>query len=252
MNYAKSRYTFDPKSTAPFKLSRSKIDLFLKCPRCFYLDRRYGIGQPFGAPFTLNLAVDGLLKKEFDVHRAAGSRHPLMDSYGLKAKPFDHPNIGSWRENFEGIRFHHQPTNFTVFGAIDDIWENEKGELHIVDYKATAKDGEVSLDADWQISYKRQAEVYQWLFRRNGFPVSNTAYFVYVNGRKDAVAFDARLEFDVSLLPYEGDDAWVEPTLERIVTTLKSDTLPPHSPDCDYCLYLQELDKVGEVALPKG
>ena len=40
-------------------------------------------------------------------------------------------------------------------------------ELIIVDYKATAKNGEVNLDADWQIGYKRQMEIYQWLFRQN-------------------------------------------------------------------------------------
>ncbi len=47
-----------------FKLSRSKIDLFLECPRCFYLGNRLGVSRPPGFPFTLNSAVDALLKKE--------------------------------------------------------------------------------------------------------------------------------------------------------------------------------------------
>ncbi len=51
---------FDPKSTAPYKLSRSKIDLFMECPQCFYLDRRLGVGRPPGFPFNLNSAVDTL------------------------------------------------------------------------------------------------------------------------------------------------------------------------------------------------
>jgi len=251
MFYQKSKYTYQPDSRQPFKLSRSKIDAFLKCPRCFYLDRRFGIGQPPGFPFTLNSAVDALLKKEFDAHRAAATQHPLMEHYGVNAKPFDHPNMNTWRENFEGIRYHHQPTNFIVFGAIDDIWINSQGELHIVDYKATAKEGEISLNADWQISYKRQAEVYQWLFRRNDFKVSSIAYFVYVNGRKDLEAFDAKLEFDVHLLPYEGNDSWVEPTLMKIKQTLDSETIPPHSDECEYCAYLKELEKVREIDVLK-
>jgi hypothetical protein len=57
---------FNPESKEPFELSRSKIDLFLECARCFYLDRRLGIGRPDSFPFTLNNAVDALLKKEFD------------------------------------------------------------------------------------------------------------------------------------------------------------------------------------------
>ncbi len=60
---------FNTKSIEAFPLSRSKIDLFLQCPRCIYLDRKLGISQPSGAPFTLNNAVDVLLKKEFDTHR---------------------------------------------------------------------------------------------------------------------------------------------------------------------------------------
>lgn len=38
-NSNRTKNLFDPKSKTPFKLSRSKIDLFLNCPRYFYLDR---------------------------------------------------------------------------------------------------------------------------------------------------------------------------------------------------------------------
>src|SRR3989339_1664927 len=71
-------------SQEPFRLSRSKIDLFIKCPRCFYLDRKLGVGQPPGYPFSLNSAVDKLLKKEFDIHRANNTSHPLMRQYDKK------------------------------------------------------------------------------------------------------------------------------------------------------------------------
>jgi|GEM_PF-3123723 len=83
----RTRNLYDPKSSELFRISRSKIDLFIKCPRCFYLDRRLGIGQPPGYPFSLNSAVDTLLKKEFDMHRAKGTAHPLMKAYGLDAVP---------------------------------------------------------------------------------------------------------------------------------------------------------------------
>jgi hypothetical protein len=69
---------FNPVADTPFKVSRSGIESFVQCPRCFILDRVDGIRQPSGAPFTLNSLVDTLLKKEFDLHRAAGTPHPLM------------------------------------------------------------------------------------------------------------------------------------------------------------------------------
>jgi ATP-dependent exoDNAse (exonuclease V) beta subunit len=67
---------------------------------------------------------------------------------------------------------------------VDDLWQSPNGEIIVVDYKSTSKDGEVGLDAEWQGGYKRQMEIYQWLLRSNGFNVSNTGYFVYCNGKR--------------------------------------------------------------------
>ena len=229
---------FDPKSREPFKVSRSKIDLFMNCPLCFYLDCRLGVARPPGFPFALNSAVDALLKKEFDIHRAKARPHPLMHAYGLKdVIPYAHENMDIWRSNFKGITFLHSATNLLVTGAIDDVWINEKGEVIIVDYKSTSKEEKVSLDKEWQIGYKRQMEVYQWLFRQNGFKVSSTGYFVYCNGKTDRAAFDAKLEFDIDLIPYTGDDSWVEKALADIKDCLMSNTTPKPAKACDYCAY---------------
>lgn len=237
-NPKRARNLFEPKSAQPFRLSRSKIDLFLNCPRCFYLDRRLGVAQPPGYPFSLNSAVDKLLKKEFDVHRAQGTAHPLMKSYNIEAVPLDHPRLDEWRDALSGgIQYLQPETNLLITGGVDDVWVNSRGEFIIVDYKATAKDGEVNLDADWQIGYKRQVEIYQWLFRRNDFKVSDTAYFVYCNGNTDAEAFDAKLEFDISILAYPGNDNWVETVVQDLHKCLMSPLIPESGEDCDYCKY---------------
>ncbi|MDP3988810.1 MAG: PD-(D/E)XK nuclease family protein [bacterium] len=236
-NGKRTRNIYKPGQTTAFRLSRSRIENYMRCARCFYIDRRLGVDQPPGFPFNLNNAVDTLLKKEFDVHRVAKSAHPLFEHYGIKAVPFVHPQMNEWRENFKGVRTVHVPTNFEITGAVDDLWQLEDGSLAVVDYKSTSKEGEVSLDAPWQDGYKRQMEIYQWLLRQNGFDVSDTGYFVYVNGRTDLEAFDAKLEFDVKILSYSGSDAWIEGVLEEIKETLESDEMPPESSDCDYCLY---------------
>lgn len=221
----------------PFTLSRSKLELFINCPRCFYLDRRLGVPQVSGFPFTLNNAVDALLKKEFDTHRAMGTIHPLAKAYGVTARPFAHAKIDVWRDTRRGISYFHEPTQVTIFGAVDDVWVNDAGELIIVDYKATSTSVPLTLDADYRQGYKRQVEIYQWLFRKNGFPVSPMSYFVYVNGKKDRAAFDGKLEFDVELLPYVGDDGWVEDAILKAHRCLLSDTLPRPSKTCEWCAY---------------
>lgn len=237
-NPKRTKNIYDPSSKEPFRLSRSKIFNFIKCPRCFYIDRRLGVGQPTGPAFSLNSAVDALLKKEFDVHRAKNTKHPLMEAYGLDAIPFQHEKMDEWRDSLRGgITYLHKPTNLILAGGVDDIWIKPDGELIIVDYKATAKTGEVSLDAEWQDSYKKQLEIYQWLFRNNGFKVSSTGYFVYCNGDLESDAFDARLDFKIKLIPYKGTCEWIEPVIFDIKNCLDSPTIPENNIACDFCAY---------------
>lgn len=228
-----------------WRLSRSKIELFNECPRCFYLDNKLGTARPRGPSFTINIAVDTLFKKEFDVHRKAATTHPLMEKYGIKAVPFSHPKIDTWRENFEGIEFKHAPTGFTISGAVDDIWVNEAGELIVVDYKSTSKAGSIETldDSSWNAQYKRQMGVYQWLLRNNGFQVSPMGYFVYANAHDDKEAFDGKLEFEVTVVECDGDTEWIDEILPKIKETLDSDAIPPCGDACEYCPYREAAGK---------
>lgn len=227
-----------------WRLSRSKIDLFIECPRCFYLDNKLGTGRPRGPAFTLNVAVDALLKKEFDAHRVAKTAHPLMETYGIHAVPYVHKDLNTWRENFEGVECKHS-TGLTVSGALDDVWVNDEGELIVVDYKATSKTGTITTldDSSWADQYARQIGVYQWLLRQNGHNVSNTGYFVYANATSDKDAFDAQLEFEITLVPCEGDTSWIEPTLEAIKKCLDGSTLPKIGAECEFCKYREAAGK---------
>ena len=233
----RKRNIFDPAVTAPFELSRSKIQLFLDCPRCFYLDRRLGVAPPRGFPFNINDAVDVLMKKEYDAYREKGEPHPLAREAGLSLVPFRHDKLDQWRNPFEGVRHHHTESNFIVFGGVDDVWTDADGMLYVVDYKATSKDEEVTIDAAWQRSYKNQIEIYQWLFRHNGFTVSDTGYFVYANGIRTEPSFGDTLCFRTKLIPYTGSDAWIDETLMRARETLCGDTIPPDGKFCDFCPY---------------
>jgi len=246
-NGKRTRNVFDPNSDKPFKLSRTKLENFLKCPRCFYLDRRLGLKSLPQLPFTLNIAVDHLLKKEFDVYRAKGKPHPLMIDRGIDAVPFQHPDLDIWRENFQGIQYHHQPTNLLLSGAVDDVWQTPDGQLIIVDYKATSTEKEITLDDKWKGGYKRQMEIYQWLFRQNGFKVQETGYFVYVNASKSRPTFDGHLHFDIHLLSHKGDDSWVESAVTAAKACLMSDLLPEPKAECEFCAYRREGQKYETI-----
>lgn len=199
----------------------------------------------------LNSAVDELLKNEFDSYRSKGEQHPWQIEFKVPAKPFAHKDLDKWRHTFTGVQTVHKPTNLLIFGAVDDVWITEKGELIVVDYKATAKDKEIT-DLDplggWHDSYRRQMEVYQWLLRQNGFEVSNTGYFVYANGIAKNPSFENKLEFRTNIFPYVGDATWVEPTLKEIKACLEAD-MPVNAEACEHCNYVASRLKLTFEAL---
>jgi len=240
-NSQRKKYLFSAKDSKPYKLSRTRIENYLSCQRCFFLDRKCGTEQPPTFPYTLNNAVDILLKDEFDKYRKMGKPHPYLIKYGINAIPFAHTDLDNWRNTQIGIKYHHEATNFIITGAIDDVWINSEGELIIVDYKALCSKKDVTLD--YRNSYKRQLEIYQWLLRKNGFKVSNIGYFIFCNADSTKGQFLGNLEFNVTLVSYIADDSWIDKTLLNIKKCLMNDKLPKPSPYCNYCSYFIALKK---------
>ena len=233
----RSRNLYNPLSGKPFKLSRSRLEGFIQCPRCFYLDRRLGIDRPSMPGWTLNSAVDALLKKEFDSFRLKGIPHPLMIEHGIDAVPFQHDQMDVWRENFKGVEYLHPQTNLVISGAVDDIWVNSRDSLHVVDYKSTSTQEEIRLDTEYRQGYKRQMEIYQWLLRMNGYNVSDTGFFVYANALKTPDEFNARLTFSMQVIEYAGNASWVEQCVVDAHQCLILEEIPAPNPECEYCLY---------------
>jgi hypothetical protein len=168
-----------------------------------------------------------------------------LEKHGIDARPASHRELDKWRENFTGIQYLHEPANLIIFGAIDDLWINSNDEYIIVDYKSTSKNERITnVSLDWQIGYRRQMEIYQWLLRRNGYSVSNTGYFLYCNGQTNREMFNERLEFDITLIPYAGDDSWIEETIIKIHSCLICNQIPDANDDCDFCAYRSAVEGV--------
>ncbi len=210
------------------------------------LARREGRHPPAAAfPFNLNNAVDHLLKNEFDRYRGGPVVPPRLQRAGLALIPARHAELHKWRQNLVGVRVEHAPTGLAVYGVIDDLWADANGTHFVVDYKATSKKDEVSLDAEWQDGYKRQVEFYQWLLRRRGLTVSDRAWFVYANGIRDDAAFDGVLWFRTKLIACDGDAAWVEPALQDIADCLAREHPLAAAEGCECCGYVARAGTVG-------
>ena len=224
------------------KISRSGVEKFLNCKRCFVLEQKHRLRAP-SLPFTLNMAVDNLCKNEFDYYRAKQKPHPIFIQNNIDAVPFKHELMDEWRNNFKGIHHKDHTKGFDFYGAVDDVWVKPSGELIISDVKTTSKkifDWDKTFNEhEYPKGYVRQLEMYQWLFRQNGFKVSDEAYLVYFNGLKNEQMFNQQLKFELHLIKIKCNDEWVEDTIISACNLLSSDEYPQGSKNCMTCQYLK-------------
>ena len=236
---------YDKKSDAPFKVSRSKLNNFLSCKRCFYLDRVVGLKEPSMPGWALNSAVDELLKKEFDQYRSDKKPHPMMIRHNLDFIPFQHKDLDLWRNSLKGgISYLDEKTNLIIHGGVDDIWFDVKEKkLVVVDYKAQSTSYPVStgsyLNSEWHLSYKIQMDIYVHILRKMNFNVSDISYFYVCNGEKTNNIFGNKMDFKTTLVPYRTNTSWIENKLSEMKEVLNSDTPPDIIPTCEKCAYLK-------------
>jgi len=249
------RGKFNPENPSPYEISRSKIENFVKCPACFYLDRVKGIKFPSWPGFNINEATDILLKKQFDVCREKQVSHSFLINKSMgHLVPFKHDDFQLWTKSMQlGLRAHHQETDFIIGGGLDDVWLNtETNQIHIIDYKSTSVKTEgkgIDMNDKWKGAYKRQMDVYIWIMKQNGFDVSNTGYFLYCDGdRFTDEPFlgktDARMIFKMHLFDYESDQSWVENILQEIKEVLYLETCPQHSEGCEHGDFIESVNGI--------
>jgi CRISPR/Cas system-associated exonuclease Cas4 (RecB family) len=229
------------------RISRSKIDRFFTCPRCGWLEFVHHLSPP-SIPFTLNMTVDELLKKEFDQHRAAGTVHPVVKHLGYDFVPFKHPKIDDWRDTKIGLSRVDPDTAFEVFGAVDDLWIANDGGVVVVDYKATSRTSPMKRLGTYPYhdGYRRQLDIYCWLLQgQSGITVSNKAYWLYVTARRGAAEFAGRLAFDPALIEYKPNVSWIEPFLKKIRAYADSPIAPESGAECELCVYRHAVERVA-------
>ncbi len=216
-------------------LSRSQLDLFTACPRCFWLRNRHGVKQPKSLPFALNNAMDGLLKAEFDEYRAAGTLPPILAECGVQATLFkDTEKLEEWRNNFRGLRWKDPKTGHTLYGAIDDLLEFPDDSLAVVDYKSSG-----AKEATVYPSYQLQMDVYTFLLQRLGYRTAPKAYLAFFIAVKDD-GFKGRLPFRAQLLEISPEPDRVQDLFKQAVALAQSDKEPEPGAECDLCRWHAE------------
>ncbi|OGN00547.1 MAG: hypothetical protein A2651_01515 [Candidatus Yanofskybacteria bacterium RIFCSPHIGHO2_01_FULL_42_12] len=221
------------------KISRSGLKLFQECPRCFWLDLHHKVKRPPGYPFTLSIAVDYLVKKEFDKYREKGTLPPILKSHGIKdAKLFNGEELSEWRNNFKGVVYHDEALNAVLYGAVDDVLEFKDGSLGVIDYKSSGAK-EITIYDD----YQKQMDVYNYILKQKGYETYPEAFFVFYKVVKEGeTGFGNVLKFTEEVRPVKINTEWVGPTFEAAVELARQDEPPSASGNaqkhCDHCHYV--------------
>ncbi len=63
----------------------------------------------------------------------------------------------------------------------------------------------------------------------------------------DRKAFDKKLEFDINLIAHEGNDSWINRTLEKIKNCLDDNKIPEANENCDHCSYWNARNKLEQA-----
>lgn len=234
-----------PSKFGTLKISRSGLKLFLECPRCFWLDVHHKVKRPPGYPFTLSIAVDYLVKKEFDGYREKGTLPPVLKNAGIKdAKLFNGPDLAEWRNNFKGISFFDESLNCSLYGAVDDVLEFSDGSLGVIDYKSSGAK-EITIYDD----YQKQMDVYNYILKLKGYETYPEAFFVFYKVIKEGeTGFANALKFTEDVRPVKVNTEWVGPAFEAAVELARSNTPPASGTGgknghCDHCHYVDMVNQ---------
>ena len=235
--------TYIKNSNLPFKINRTKIDLFFDCKRCFYLDQKFGIKRPHGTPLVLNNKVVERLKSELDLCRDKKQIHPQVLENNINYIPASNKSLDDWRNPFKGIRFHHKDTNFILSGSIDDIWTNSSTKKnYCLIIKSTTKQNKLSYDEIWS-GYWRQLSFYSYLLEKNALEMSKTGIIVFINPLNNDENFSFRLNIFEKIL----DFSWIESTVKNIFEVLNGENIPESNSYCKFCNYYFSIkNKINE------
>tara|TARA_Y100000022_G_scaffold200051_1_gene214139 strand:+ start:1202 stop:1936 length:735 start_codon:yes stop_codon:yes gene_type:complete len=231
-------------SSRPFKLSRTKIDLFFECRRCFFLDQKFGIKRPHGTPLVLSNRIVNDFKKELNVCRVEKNIHSKVKELNKNLIPISHVKLEEWKSSFKGASFLDESTNLLIFGIIDDIWwDRSTNKNHSVIIKSNSKKNQMSYENIWQ-GYWRQLSLYSYLLSKNLLSMSSTGILVFINTPTSIDQMENRKNFNLNIFEKILDFDWIEPTIKEISKTLNKENPPESSKKCKFCDYYYSIKKL--------
>jgi len=213
-------------------LSPSNLNVFLDCPRCFWLEKNRAIKRPRGIFPSLPGGMDVVIKKYFDSYRLKDKLPPEIEGM-VTGKLFpDIIMLEKWR-SWKNTNLCYEDKSIAVClsGALDDcLIENN---LYIpLDYKTRGYE----LREDPGKYYQIQLDCYCLMLKASGYEIMDIAYLLYYWPLK--VSEDGVVKFHVELIKIRTNIESAKKIVKDAAFLLYS-PMPEPSPDCEYCNLVQ-------------
>ena len=165
------------------RLSKSALDKFTECPRCFWLKYARRFDQPDMISSKVWKGVERVTQAHYDRHRQARTTpENLVGQVPAGAIPYQADRI-----SMKDLRYWGKGLRFAVGGvevttALDDMLQREVAGgpgstcYNVIDFKSKSKPTDEQATADL---YQNQADVFDLACNVNGYPTDGNVYFDY-------------------------------------------------------------------------
>lgn len=219
-------------------LSPSTLNLFLECPRCFWLHINENIHRPRGIYPSLPGGMDSVIKVYFDKYRVEGKLPPEIEGKVEGKLLSDSELLSKWRNWRTGLEYKDEILGVNLSGALDDCLQDsstnsEQVHYMVLDYKTR---GSAPREGDSEKYYSNQIDCYSLLLEENGYPTKGIGYLVYYYPKQ--VEEQGKVIFDIEVVKIKTDINRAKKTLQDAIKLLNG-PIPSHHSECEYCLWVR-------------
>jgi len=210
------------------------LNLFLECPRCFWLRFNEGVHRPEVIFPSLPGGMDRIIKDYFDSFRVKGELPPELKGKVEGKLIEDQALLDEWRNWRKGLIYEDPQLEATLAGALDDCLVDQ-GHYIPVDYKTR---GSAPKEGNSEEYYQVQLDAYTFLLQKNGYATREFAYLVYYF--PEAFQSDHLVKFKTEVVRVETDSQRCYKIFQDAVNCLRG-PIPKAHTECSYCAWFSDL-----------
>jgi len=210
------------------KLSPTSLNLFLECPRCFWLYINKGMKRPSIPVATITTGLDRVIKEYFNHYRAKGILPPLLGNK-VPGKLISNLPKKGWLE------FRDDKIESVLGGYLDECLHLGNNFYAALDHKTRGAKPESTHRA-----HQFQMDTYTFLLEENGLPTKRVAYLIYYIPKAVQIV-ERAIEFEAVPVEIKTNPGYAKEVFYAAISVLKKSIPLPHQ-DCGFCQWTATLN----------